>query len=316
MEVRRLLTPDRALTLMEGVLQDLSAGRAQAPLRSACLVGPEARRMGVMPGGLGEAGFGVKVLSLFPGNSRRGLSSHLGLVALFDADDGRPLAVLEASSLTAVRTAAVSALATRLLARPSACDLALLGSGEQAASHLEAIARVRPLRRVRVWSRRTANAEAFAARHDGVEAVASVAEAVADADIICTLTGARTPILKGDWVSAGAHINAVGACTPDAAEVDETLVRRARYVVDLRLSAEAEAGEYLAARASGAIGAGHILGEIGEVAAGRTAPRRNPSDITLFKSLGNAAEDLAAARFVFDRAVESGAGVEVDLAGS
>jgi ornithine cyclodeaminase len=313
-EVRALLTPRAALEVMEQALIALVEGRAQAPLRTALAVGPEGRRMGVMPGALATDGFGVKLLSLFPGNAARGLSSHLGLVALFEPDTGRPVALIEASTLTALRTAAVSALATRLMSRPDAGDLALLGSGEQAHSHLAALAEVRTLRRVRVWSRDRAHAQAFADHHGPqVEAAASAAAAVEGADIICTLTASRTPILESRWVADGAHINAVGACTPDAAEVDEALVARSRYVVDLRLSAEAEAGEYLAARAAGAISADHLLGEIGEVAAGRLVPRRDARDVTLFKSLGNAAEDLAAARWVLDRAQAQGIGLTVSL---
>ncbi len=314
-EVRRLLPMADCIALMERVLADVSAGRTFNPLRGALPLGLRGDRFGMMPGALEEpACFGIKLLSLFPGNAAQGLSSHLGLVALFEATHGRPVALLDASAITAVRTAAVSAVATRLLARADAGNLALLGAGEQAMGHLEAMRRVRPIRSVRIWSRTRDHAEAFAESQAGAIAVAgSVAEAVEGADIVCTLTGSRDPILFGHQIAEGVHINAVGACIPVAAEVDTALVAKSRYVVDLRASAEAEAGEYLAARACGAVGPDHIVGEIGEILAGRVVGRRATDDITLFKSLGLAAEDLAAASFILARAAAEGAGQMVEL---
>jgi ornithine cyclodeaminase len=314
-QVRALLPMDSCIDLMGETLAGLSAGRGQNPLRSAMPVGAGPDRFGLMPGALADpAVFGIKMLSLFPGNSAAGLSSHLGLVALFEADHGQPVALLEASALTAIRTAAVSALATRLLARTGAGDLALLGSGEQADSHLEAVRRVRQIRRVRVWSRSLQNAAAFAARHgEGIEVCEDVADAVAGADIICAVTGARIPILKGAMVGPGVHINAVGACIPVAAEVDTALVAKSRYVVDFRASAAAEAGEYLSALAAGAIAEDHIVAELGEIASGAVVGRRSQDEITLFKSLGLAVEDLAAAAFVLEAARARGVGQVVTL---
>jgi len=302
-----------AIGLMSDVLAAVSGGKAYVPLRSAMPVGAGGNGLGLMPGVLEDpAVFGIKLLSLFPQNAAAGLSSHLGLVALFEAHHGQPVALLEASALTAIRTAAVSAVATGLLAREDAGDLALLGAGEQAASHLEALRLVRPIRRVRVWSRTPGHAQAFAKAHD-VEAADSVAAAVGGADIICTLTGARAPILFGRQVSPGVHINAVGACVPSAAEVDTALVAKSRYVVDLRASAEAEAGEYLTAREAGAIASDHIAAELGEIVAGSKPGRQGDREITLFKSLGLAAEDLAAAQFILDRARSLGVGQSVRL---
>jgi ornithine cyclodeaminase len=314
-QVRALLPMDACIDLMSQTLARLSGGLGLNPLRTAMPVGGGPDRFGLMPAALADpAVFGLKMLSLFPGNRAAGLSSHLGLVALFEADHGQPVALLEASAITAIRTAAVSALATRLLAKADAGDLALLGSGEQAQSHLEAIRRVRKVRRVRVWSREPLNAQAFAARNGpGIEVAQSVAAAVAGADIICTLTGARTPVLLGDQVGPGVHINAVGACIPVAAEVDTALVAKSCYVVDFRASADAEAGEYLTARAAGAIGAEHILAELGEIAAGAVVGRRNAHEITLFKSLGLAAEDLAAAHYILEAARATGVGQVVTL---
>jgi ornithine cyclodeaminase len=312
-DVRALLPMAAAIELMSEVLAAVSAGRAHVPLRTTMPVGAAGNRLGLMPGSLEEpAVFGIKLLSLFPGNAAAGLSSHLGLMALFEAHHGQPVALIEASSLTAIRTAAVSAVATRLLAREDAGDLALLGAGEQAASHLQALRLVRPIRRARVWSRNPGHASAFAKTH-GVEAADSIAVAVAGADIICTLTGARQPILFGDQVAPGVHINAVGACIPTAAEVDTALVAKSRYVVDLRASAEAEAGEYLTALAAGAIGPDHMAAELGEIVAGKKPGREDKREITLFKSLGLAAEDLAAAQFILDRARALDVGQSVQL---
>lgn len=314
-DVRALLPMDACINLMGETLARLSAGDGQNPLRAVMPLGGGPDRFGLMPGALTvPAVFGIKMLSLFPGNAAAGLSSHLGLVALFEADRGQPVALLEASAITAIRTAAVSALATRLLARTDAGDLALLGSGEQAESHLEAIRRVRRIRRVRVWSRNAKNARDFADRNgEGIEVCERVADAVAGADIICTLTGARTPILNGGMIGPGVHINAVGACIPVAAEVDTALVAKSRYVVDLRASAEAEAGEYLMARAAGAISSDHIVAELGEIASGAAIGRRSAEEITLFKSLGLAVEDLAAADFILKAARAAGIGQVVTL---
>jgi ornithine cyclodeaminase len=312
-DVRGLLPMADAISLMADVLAAVSTGRARVPLRTSIPVGAADGRLGLMPGALEQpAVFGIKLLSLFPGNAAAGLSSHLGLVALFEADHGQPLALIEASSLTAIRTAAVSAVATRVLAREDAGNLALLGAGEQAASHLEALRLVRPIRGVRVWSRTPDHARQFAKAH-GVEAADGVAAAVAGADIICTLTGAREPILFGHHVAPGAHVNAVGACVPTAAEVDTALLAKSRYVVDLRASAEAEAGEYLTALAAGVIGPAHIAAELGEIVVGMKPGRQDKGEITLFKSLGLAAEDLAAAQFILDRARARGVGQTVQL---
>jgi ornithine cyclodeaminase len=312
-DVRRLLPMDDCIAVMQRAMVAISDGQASIPLRSVTPLPEAPGRMGLMPGALAGAGFGVKLLSLFPGNPAAGLSSHLGLVILFEPEHGRPVAIIDAAEVTAIRTAAVSALATRLLAREDAGDLAILGAGEQAASHLQAMLAVRPIRRVRVWSRTADHARVFALaaaeRHGrAIEVAGSVREAVDGADIVCTTTGAPTPILMGDWVAPGAHVNAVGACTPVTAEIDAALVVRSRLYVDFRSSAEAEAGDYLAARAAGLIGPEHILGEIGEVAAGRIDGRRSDQDVTLFKSLGVAAEDLAVARFLLDRAEQEGLG--------
>jgi ornithine cyclodeaminase len=272
-----------------------------------------------MPGAQDDpACFGVKLVSIYPGNPAAGLSSHLGLVLLFEAEHGRPVAILDAAEITAIRTAAASGLATRLLARADAGDLAILGAGEQARGHLAAMRAVRPIRRVRVWSRTPASAQAFAAEaadHWGqaVEVCATAREAVAGADLICTVTAAPTPILQGAWISPGCHLNVAGASRPSVAEIDTALVVRSRYFVDRRESTVNEAGEYRAALAAGAIAEGHILAEIGEVAAGTQPGRLGPDDVTLYRSLGIAAQDVAAAHYLLEAARARGVGQTADI---
>jgi ornithine cyclodeaminase len=208
----------------------------------------------------------------------------------------------------------VSGVATRALAREDAGDLAILGSGVQAVTHLAAMRAVRPLRRVRVWSRDRGNAERFAAASPiAVEVMATPRAAVAGADLICTTTAARTPILEGAWLTPGAHINAVGACFATARELDTAAVARARLIVDRRESTLAESGDFLLAKADGAIGDDHIAGELGDVLLGSVAGRRAGDELTLFKSLGIAVEDLAAAHHIYTQALATGAGASVPL---
>ncbi len=316
-EIKALLPMAACIDLMRTTMIAVSEGRARLPLRAVTPVSNGL--LGVMPGALAEPDcFGVKLLSLFPGNPAAGLSSHLGLVLLFEPEHGRPVAMLDAAELTAIRTAAVSGLATRLLAREDAGDLAILGSGEQAGSHLAAMLAVRDLRRVRVWSRTPAHAAAFAeeqgARHGiEIETSPTAEAAVAGADLVCTVTGSPEPILRGDWIAPGAHLNVVGASRIAAAEIDTAAVAKARFFVDFRESARHEAGELKRAIDAGAVTADHVLGEIGEVANGTVAGRRSANDITLFKSLGVAAEDLASAHFVLRRAEAEGVGQVVEL---
>jgi len=275
--------------------------------------------MGVMPGYLSDPEcFGVKLVSLIPRNKPPEYSSHLGLVLLFEGDHGQPVALLDAAQITAIRTAAASGLATRLLARKEAGDLALLGAGEQARSHLEAMLNVRTLRRIRVWARDRDKARAFAevegARHRiAIETSPTVREAVAGADIICTMTKSREPILQGDWLTPGVHINVVGSSMAAAAEIDTPAVVKARFFVDRRESTINEGGEFLRALKSGAITPDHILGEIGEVANGSKIGRSSPLDVTLYKSLGIAPQDLASAHYVLEKARAAGVGQVIDF---
>ncbi len=310
-EVERLLPMGECIEVMAEALATLARGEALQPLRQAHWLPDRRGLLGVMPGALldGEDGavLGIKVITVFPGNHARGEESHLGSVLLFEAEMGKPLAILDAAGITEIRTAAVSALATRLLAREDAGDLALLGSGVQARSHLAALREVRPLRRVRVWSRHPESARRFAAEESArhglpVEAVATARDAVEGADLVCTVTSAREPVLEGAWLAPGAHINAAGACTPMARELDTEAMLRARLFVDRREAALAEAGDLLIPLREGRLGEDHIAGELGDLLLGRIPGRRSPDEITLFESLGLAVEDVAAARHVWRKA--------------
>jgi alanine dehydrogenase len=319
--VRELLEMHATIGLMHDTLVTLSRGDAVQPLRSMVRLPDGSGILGLMPGYLGHPeAFGLKVVSVMPGNHGTRYDSHQGVVMLFGVTHGEPLAILDATAITAIRTAAVSAAATQALARDDAGDLALIGSGTQARTHLAAMAAVRPLRRVRVWSRTRAHAERVAlqegARHGVPVDVCETAEAaVRGADLICTTTSAREPVLAGDWLSPGAHINAVGACFAGTRELDTRAVVRSRLFTDRMESCMAEAGDFLLARAEGAIGDGHLLGELGDVFVGKLTGRTRPDDITLFESLGIAVEDLACAHFLLARARAQGAGEWLEWGG-
>jgi len=318
-EVRTLLPMAECVDLMHATMIAVSAGRVVLPLRSILVMPDDRGMMGIMPGYLADPEcFGVKLVSLIPRNKPPQYSSHLGLVLLFEAEHGQPVALVDAAEITAIRTAAASGLATRLLANPDAGDLALLGAGEQARSHLEAMLAVRKLRRIRVWGRDAAKTTAFAAAEGAkhgivIETADSVRSAVAGADIICTTTKARDPILLGEWLSPGAHLNVVGSSIAAAAEIDTPAVVKARFFVDRRESTVNEGGEYLRALAAGAIKPEHILGEIGEVAGGVKVGRQSARDVTLYKSLGIAPQDLASAHYVLQKARAAGVGQVIDF---
>ncbi len=320
-EVEALLPMETCMDLMAEVLMTLARGEAENPLRTALVLPDRSGLLGMMPGFVtSPAALGLKVVGVFHANHGTELDSHQGVVALFDAKTGVPLAIVEASSITAIRTAAVSGVATRLLAREDAGDLAILGAGVQAQTHLAAMAVARPLRRVRVYSPRPESRRSFAELESvglglEIEAVDSAREAVLGADLICTTTSAREPVVEGAWLAPGAHVNAVGSSIPTTRELDTDAVQRARLFVDRRESTVNEGGEYLFPLKEGAITADHILGELGDLLLERVVGREASDDVTLFKSLGLAVEDLAAARFVVDRALEQGVGTTVDLTG-
>ena len=315
--VRRALPFAELIAALERAFVALAEERALNPLRQVLWRPDRQGLLGVMPAFLEEpASFAIKAVSVFPNAHATGLESHQGAVLLYEADHGQLLAILEGSELTARRTAAVSALATKALARESAGDLALLGAGVLAWNHLLALREVRELRRVRIWNRSPERAAALAARAQkelglAAAAVTRAEEALREAEIVCTLTGSPLPILEGEWLAPGAHVNAVGASSPRFRELATAAVKRCSFFGDRRESVMNEAGDFLIPQSEGAIGPEHFRGELGEVLTGKVAGRPSSEEITLFKSLGLALEDLAAARLAFSIAEKNGFGLRL-----
>lgn len=320
-EVARLLPMPACIALMRRTLQALAHGDAVLPLRPVMRLPEKGGALALMPAYLGDIdAMGVKIISIYPRNLGTTYDSHPGMVLLFDAQHGQPLAMMDASEITAIRTAAVSAVATDALARHDASVLAMIGSGVQAATHLEAMLVVRPVRQVRVWSRSADNARRFverAAQNSDCDIIAasSAKQAVEGADIVCTVTSSAQPVVLGEWLSAGVHVNAVGSSTPNARELDADAVARARLFVDRRESALSEAGDFLIPVSEGVIDERHIAGELGELFLGRIPGRESGEQITLFKSLGLAVEDVASAHYIYHQALEQGIGTWVELGG-
>jgi len=320
--VARVLPMGAAVALMRRAFQELAAGRVQQPLRQV-LHAPTGDAFAVMPARAcaedgTTAALGVKAITVVPGNKDRGLPPHHGLILVFDPGTGVPVAAVDAAAVTAIRTAAASAVATDVLASPDARVLAVLGAGTQARSHLTAMAEVRRLDEVRVWNRDPARARALAERAGarlGIPVVpcATVGEATRGADIVCTTTASTEPLLFGPDLDDGVHVNAVGASFPHTRELDGSVVRRAGVFVDRRESALNEAGDLLAAIREGFFAAGDIRAEIGEVLLGHHPGRTRETEVTVFKSLGMAVQDLLSAAHVWQRAGELGAGVPVPL---
>jgi ornithine cyclodeaminase len=343
-DLEALLPPPVAIAAVEQAMRAVSRGDALLPLRTSMALPGTNGRFVLMPGWLGTTGvdaparvFGLKSVAKFPRATNDPLGTHVGAVLLFDADSGRLLALLEGGTLTALRTAAASALATRVLAPADASALAVLGTGEAAFRHAVAICAVRPIREVRLWGRTPTHADALlrrvrAALDAGaasganampgggatadvvVRAYADAADAVRGAGVVCTTTAAPTPILAGAWLSPGTHVNLVGSAIPTTAEIDVEGVSRGRLYVDSREAAAAEAGELRAAIAAGAVPSTHVLGEIGDVLLGRVTGRTSPREITIYKSLGLAPQDLAAAAWALAGARAGARGRVVDLA--
>jgi ornithine cyclodeaminase len=313
-EVERLLDMEGCIGAMEGALAALARGEVHVPLRFVMRPGEEPSLLGLMPAH--RAGdtplYSLKTVAVFPDNPKRGLDAHQGTVTLFDGETGEVRVLMNASAITAIRTAAVSAVATRLLARDDARVLGILGAGVQARSHLEALPLVRNFDSVRIYGRTAEHARALA-DEAGAQAVGSAEEAVRDADVVVTATSSAEPVLAREWLKPGAHVNAIGGRPPQMTELDSATIADSAFFVDRRESAEAEAGDYRAAVASGAIGSDHIRAELGEVLIGAKAGRSHEDEITVFRSLGLAVEDLAAAEYVVRRARETGAGTEVPL---
>jgi ornithine cyclodeaminase/alanine dehydrogenase-like protein (mu-crystallin family) len=314
-EVAEALPMGECIEAMSDVLAAHARGEMHQPLRSVTM--PEASDgfMGLMPAHRGGERplYALKAVCVFPGNPARGLDAHQGTVTLFDGKTGRPTAILDASAITAIRTAAVSALATRALAAEDARELAILGAGVQAAAHLEALRAVRDFERVRIYSPTREHAEQLAGRA-GAAVADSAESALRGARVVVTATNSREPVLRRDWLAPGAHVNAVGASAPTSRELDSATVAACSLFADSRESVLNEAGEFQLAVREGAIeGPDHIRAELGEVVAGMHPGRTGAEELTVFRSLGLAIEDMAAAERATENARKRGAGVEVDL---
>ncbi len=318
-EVTKLLTMSECIKIMRSALQALARGEAVLPLRQMVKQPDGKGLLAVMPSYLGNLpALGIKTISVFPGNIGTPYESHQGAVLLFETKNGRLLSIQDASSITAIRTAAVSGVATELLARKDASTLGILGSGTQAATHLEAMLTVRKaIQKVLVWSRNSDHAKAFVRYESGrrgldFKPVDSPEDAVSGADIVCTTTSASSPILKGTWLSPGMHINVVGG-GPGVRESDSEAVVKSGLFVDRRESVQNEAEDFKIPKQEGLITDAHIRGEIGEVLTGKTQGRTSENEITLFRSLGLAIEDLAAADYLYNQAVSKNLGTWIEF---
>ena len=303
-EVARRLTYEVCIPLVRDAMIVFSAGETRQLLRSIIPLA-DGHLFGIMPGALGaNAPFGAKLISIFPENAAQGMQSHQGLIVLFEPDTGTPVCAVHAGEVTAIRTAAASAVATDALALSDAKHLAILGTGEQAATHARAIAKVRSLESITIWGRTPDRAYTLADQLQAefalpVTAVATVEQAAATADILCTVTACSEPILKSEWVRPGTHINAVGSSHAGPAEIDSALVARARFFADSREGVLQQGAEFLRAKQAGLIDDTHILAEIGQVLAGTAEGRRTRDDITIYKSLGHIVQDLASAWWLY-----------------
>jgi ornithine cyclodeaminase/alanine dehydrogenase-like protein (mu-crystallin family) len=304
-EVTRRLTYEVCIPIVRQAMIAFSNGETRQHLRSIIPLG-DGRRFGIMPGALGEhETFGAKLISVYPENFAKGKQSHQGLVILFEPSSGAPVCVVHAGEVTAIRTAAASAVATDALARADSHRLAILGYGEQAETHARAMTKVRAITSIVVWGRVAERAAAFCARMSDelqlpVRSSAGVREAVADADIVCTVTGALEPILAGAWVRRGTHVNLVGSSVPGPREVDDDLVARSRFVADSREGVLRQGAEFLHAKASGRVDDDHLVAEIGQVLSGAIEGRRSDEEITVYKSLGHIVQDLASAWYLYE----------------
>jgi len=299
--VSRLLRMEEVIPAMERALADFSSGKVVQPTRVMVPVAEHGGFLGLMPAYTG-ASLGVKLVAFYPQN--QGIPTHHATILLFKPETGEPLVNMDGRLITEVRTAAVSAVATKYLARPEASVLAIIGSGIQARSHLEALRLVCRFEDVRVWSPR--HAESFARQFEGVRATSSAEEAVRGADVVVTATTSKVPVLFGEWLSPGAHINAVGAPRPDWRELDDEVLRRARIYVDSREAAFKESGDVIAA--------GEAFAEIGEVVTEAKPGRQSAEEVTLFKSLGLAVEDVATADLVYGKGVNTAPAEEASAA--
>ena len=312
--VRSVLPMADLIPCMESALARYSSGEVQQPVRTVLHVGPQKHWWGLMPAYVNQPPIiGAKLVTVFSTNVERGLDTHQALIVLLDPDTGTLQALMDGRYITEARTGAVSAVSARYLSRPDAATLAIIGTGVQARSHLEAFKEVRRLREVRVWSPKRVSRERFAVEvqpHAGapVRATDTAKDAVRDADLVVLATASATPVVEVSWIAPGSHIVSVGAPRPDHREIDPALTARARVFVDSRAGALAESGDIVMGIAEGRFGSNHIAGELGELVLGRVKGRQSADEITIFKSLGMAVEDVMTADLVYRRALERGVG--------
>ncbi|HEY8687971.1 MAG TPA: ornithine cyclodeaminase family protein [Chitinophagaceae bacterium] len=309
-EVAQYLSMEKCIGLMEEAFTALAKGQALQPLRSLMWLPDKTGLLGMMPAySADKKMMGIKVISAFSGNRKFGLSSHQGAVLLFESTHGQLLAIVDGDEITAIRTAAVSALATKLLARDVVSTLAVLGSGTQAQQHIEAMLCVRKINSIIIWSRDLSNAEELATqifKKHNITAIAvkDAKDAITGADIICTTTALPTPVVLGEWIKKGVHINAVGSCTSTSRELDTAAIINAKLYTDKYESLYNESGDFIIPKKEGAINNDHVKGELGEVILGIKKGRETNDEITIFKSLGIAIEDVYAAGFVYQTMIE------------
>jgi len=306
-KIASLLPMEECIGVMEKMFRSLAAGECLQPLRNIMWLPDRSGVLGMMPGHAATLGvMGIKVITVFHANSEAGLPSHQGIVILFDAKHGQPLMLFDALEITAIRTAAASAVATKVLSREKSSTLAIIGSGEQAKRHIEAMLLVRNIKQINLWSRNEKNAKQFVNELSGeynlpVHIKKNVQQAVDHADIICTVTSSKEPVLMGEWIAGGTHINAVGSSTAAARELDTAAIIKSKLFADCYESLFNEAGDFLIPKKEGAITDDHVKAEIGEVLSGTKKGRVNDEEITVFKSLGIAAEDIFSAYHIYEK---------------
>lgn len=317
-EMRELMSMAECVEIMDQAMRAFSAGEVTVPPRTIAPLADDRSFFILMPGEMqSQLRYGAKIVSQHPENPGEGRPAVQGFVTLFDSRTGNPVALVDGAEITTLRTAAASALASRLLSRPQAASHGILGTGVQAASHLDAMGCVRNIRSVRVWGRDPEKARRFAAQHAdrpgmSVSAVTDPAEAAA-CDIVSVVTSSPVPVLAGSWLQPGAHVNLVGAHQPQDREADTAAIAGSSVYLDSRQGALSEAGDILIPIGEGAITADHIVGEIGDALRGKVPGRRDPEQITVYKSLGVFAQDLFASSFLLDKALQAGIGQSVDF---
>lgn len=306
-KVISLLPMSECIEVMEKMFRSLAKGECIQPLRSLMWLPDKSGLLGMMPGYAGDPGaMGIKAISVFHSNREAGLPSHQGVVILFDAQHGQPLMIADGGAITAIRTAAASAVATKLLSRKDSSTLAVIGSGEQAKQHIEAMLLIRDIKQINIWSRNEKNAQQLLEEIHGkynvsISVKKTVEDAVKNADIICTVTSSKEPVVMGEWITAGTHINAVGSSTVNARELDTDAVVRSKLFTDRYESLFNEAGDFLIPKKEGAVSDDHVKAEIGEVLLGIKKGREEDDEITLFKSLGIAVEDIFSAWHIYEK---------------